>query len=373
MRPCGLAVLAPALLLTLAGAVWAETPSPSDERLAGYALAVIERDLGLRVVSIEVHDGVARVVLEALGDQPAERVAKALTEIEGIERAEVSEADGLSEETGSEVPNPAASAEEEPEEDQEPAAVELFPRVELFGPLIADPREPRFSVAYQRYLDDDELGNVAGTTFGETFALLGGPVGDGRWEFGILGGVFSIFDMDSQSFDLVNSDFLGGLTASARRQWLSGQIRVYHQSSHLGDEFLLRGTTRRVNLSYEGVDLLASADVLPWLRLYLGGGAIFHSEPSLDPFSIQAGVEVQSPDAYLDGVVRPIAAFDYQSLQEQSWHENLSVAGGIQLENPALSRLRLQILGTFFTGSSPNGQFYERRVSYTGISANLYF
>ncbi|WP_375136022.1 DUF1207 domain-containing protein [Nitrosomonas oligotropha] len=34
--------------------------------------------------------------------------------------------------------------------------------------------------------------------------------------------------------------------------------RIYHQSSHLGDEFLLRKAGfafNRVNLSYEGIDL----------------------------------------------------------------------------------------------------------------------
>ncbi len=363
MNGPGFARLAPALVLLVAAAVGA---SPEDERLAGYATAVIERDLGLQVVSIDVRDGVARVVVEALGDQPAERVAAALTQIEGIERVEVSE------QSGDGLANPAASAEEEPQEDHEPD-VEPFPRVELFAPLIADPRQPRFAVSYQRYIDDEELGNVASANFGETFALLGGPVGDGRWEFGILGGVFSIFDMDAESFDLVNADYLGGLTASGRRGWLSGQVRLYHQSSHLGDEFLLRTRTNRINLSYEGVDLLASADVQPWLRIYLGGGAIFHSEPSLDPFSIQAGAEIQSPATYLDDVVRPIAALDYQSAQERHWHENLNIAAGIQLENPAISGLRLQLLLNFFTGSSPNGQFYERHIRYAGIGANLYF
>ena len=50
--------------------------------------------------------------------------------------------------------------------------------------------------------------------------------------------------------------------------WL---VRVYHQSSHLGDEYLLRNRVDRVNLSFEVVDALVSYDPFEWLRLYGAG------------------------------------------------------------------------------------------------------
>jgi hypothetical protein len=43
--------------------------------------------------------------------------------------------------------------------------------------------------------------------------------------------------------------------------------RVLHQSSHLGDEFLLRNRTTRINLSYEALDLLLSYETEFGLRL----------------------------------------------------------------------------------------------------------
>ena len=49
-------------------------------------------------------------------------------------------------------------------------------------------------------------------------------------------------------------------------------FRLFHQSSHLGDEFLLRTQTQRVNLSYESVDLRFSYEIGDVLRLYGGGG-----------------------------------------------------------------------------------------------------
>ena len=93
------------------------------------------------------------------------------------------------------------------------------------------------------------MGSVA---FGGLLPLVQGPLpGEGRWELGFQAGVFSIFDMSSDSKDLINTDFWVGVPITARWGWFSTMMRVYHQSSHLGDEFLLRGGVDRVNLSYE--------------------------------------------------------------------------------------------------------------------------
>ena len=130
----------------------------------------------------------------------------------------------------------------------------------LFQSLIADRRWPHFSVAYQRYLGNKELNDVGAPSFGESFSLyrFAGPW-ESTMEVGIQAGVFSIFDLDSQSHDLVNADYLVGLPLSVKNGNFSTHTSVYHQSSHLGDEFLLHHRTQeRVNLSYEGISHLFS-------------------------------------------------------------------------------------------------------------------
>ncbi|MGH0030957.1 MAG: DUF1207 domain-containing protein, partial [Myxococcota bacterium] len=254
------------------------------------------------------------------------------------------------------------------------SGIQILPRHELFDPLLADPREPHFSAVYQWYLDDDELTHVGSANFGESFALLGGPLGgDARWELGLMGGVFSVFDLDAASSDLVNTDFWVGPTLSFERGRASARLRLFHQSSHLGDEFLLRNRPDRVNLSYEGVDLVGSFQVHPALRVYAGGGVLVHTEPDLDPLSIQAGAELRSPIAFLDDLVRPVAAFDYQSTEENDWREELSTVAGFEIANPEVSDLRLMLLASWFKGNSPNGQFWERRIDLFGLGAHLYF
>jgi hypothetical protein len=45
-------------------------------------------------------------------------------------------------------------------------------------------------------------------------------------------------------------------------------VRLFHQSSHLGDEFLLRNRVERINLSYESADLKLSYKFFALLRTF---------------------------------------------------------------------------------------------------------
>ena len=156
------------------------------------------------------------------------------------------------------------------------------------------------------------------------------------WEVGVQAGVFSVFDLDAESGDLVNADYLVGIPLSARYEDWSAMLRLYHQSSHLGDEFLLRTKTQRVNLSYEAVDLRFSYEIGDVLRLYGGGGGLFHQDPSdIQPWSVQYGLELTSPWPARDAGWRPVAAADLQNHQENNWSLDASVRAGIQIDGAA--------------------------------------
>lgn len=269
----------------------------------------------------------------------------------------------------------AAAVAEAPEDAAARDGVELFPEPRLFAAPMADPRWPRFAVGYQRYLADVELRNVAAVSFGESFAVVGGPGPfAGRWEVGIQGGVFSVFDLDSASFDLINSDFIGAVTTSYRRGRFSGILRVLHQSSHLGDEYLLRSNVDRINLSFEEVSALVGCDLFDMLRVAFGGGYIVHREPSdLRPGSVQLNLDFVSPYTFASGHLRPIAAVDLQFREETDWSIDRSIVAGLQLEASRASRIRLQGMLEYYGGSSPNGQFYVREIEYVGVAVRLVY
>jgi hypothetical protein len=335
---------------------------PTDAYLAGYVTAIVERELEQPEARVSVTDG--HVTIEATNLAGVDRAALAarLGEVPGVASVRFSD-DG-------ETVNATPAAPPDAADD----GLVLLPRREVFQPLLADPRWPHFSASWQRYLGDDELRSVWSANFGETFALLEGaaPLG-GRWQAGIQAGVFSIFDLEAESLDLVNSDFLVALFGSYRRGRFSALGRVLHQSSHLGDEFLLRNRTDRVNLSYEAIDALASFDVTSFLRVYGGGGGLVHREPALDPFFAQAGAEAMSPWTLLRGYLRPLAAVDVQMRQESDWNPDLSIRAGVQLESERLAGPRVQLLAEYYDGRSPNGQFFDRDIEYVGGGLHLHF
>src|SRR5204863_2320650 len=107
----------------------------------------------------------------------------------------------------------------------------------------------------------------------------------GEFTFGIEPAVFAIFNMDSGSHDLVNADYRIALPIEYRGGPLSFRAAILHQSSHLGDEFLLDTPVQRVNLSYEAVDAKISYQ-LGHVRRYAGGSKLVHREPwDLKPWS----------------------------------------------------------------------------------------
>src|SRR3989475_5633970 len=81
-----------------------------------------------------------------------------------------------------------------------------------FQPLLADPKEPQF---FATYLWDrsPRLGSrLASVGFGQTIGL----VRESDWELAIAAGVFSQFNMQSATNDLINTDYLVGLPLTYR-------------------------------------------------------------------------------------------------------------------------------------------------------------
>jgi len=353
-----------ALVLALVAVLALPTPAapapPTDAWLEGYASAVIEREFRLAVRTLRASQGVISVDAAEIPPGDRARLERTLRGIPGV--------------TGVEFVQPSPT---------EPAVVPVRLRPEwqtgplpggtLFRPLIADPRWPHFSAAYQYYFDDTQLGNVAAVSFGETFALYRGSLGSAWWEVGIQAGVFAVFDLDAESMDLVNADYLVGIPVSFRYGDLSAMFRLFHQSSHLGDEFLLRTQLERINLSYESVDLKVSYEIGDVLRLYAGGGYLFDQEPAdLDPWSVQYGIEFISPWPDRRSRWRPIAAVDLQQREENGWSLDLSARAGIQIDGVLASR-NMQILVEYFKGRSPNGQFYKDKIEYLGLGVHFHF
>jgi Protein of unknown function (DUF1207) len=349
-----------------------------DAFVAGYATAVLEREFNVRAPSLRVTEGRITLTAEDLAGADREKVVQSLSRIQGVLHVVVGDAETGAKDTGADIARQSPAGDPGPGTGGSPAGplrVGWLPEGHLFSPLLADPRWPHFSASYQYYPNDKTVRSVGAVSFGETIPIyrMAAP-GPGRVEFGLQAGVFAIFDLEAASRDLVNADYFVAALAAYRTGNISVLGRLFHQSSHLGDEFLLRTQVARVNLSYEGLDLLVSYDFPLGFRVYGGGRGLVASDPSdLKPWATQAGVEFRSPLTFWGKRIRPVAAVDVQNHQENGWRTDVSARAGIQFESLQVLGRNLQVLVQYFNGYSPDGQFYNQKIEYIGLGVHLHF
>lgn len=255
-----------------------------------------------------------------------------------------------------------------------------LPTGDVFTPLLADPKQPEFLASVLWVRSAVRNTEVAAVGFGESFGLWRWPGprrGDGV-QVALAGGVFAQFDLRTESFDLLNADYVIGVPLTYRRGVWSGRVRLYHQSSHLGDEFLLQAQPQRVNLSFEAVEVVVSLDIGRF-RLYGGGEYLVRREPAdFRPRVIHGGVEYRqtTPLPFLGrlGGGRLVVGLDAKSWEQDDWWGAWAGRAGLEFGprgTPSGDGRRIRVLFHFYDGPSPYGQFYTYDVSSLGIGVHF--
>jgi hypothetical protein len=255
----------------------------------------------------------------------------------------------------------------------------LFPLGELFYPPMANPKEPRTHVTYLRLnLPDDSI-NIGSVGFGDSFGLVRWP-GRGEedaWQVGISGAVLAQFNLDASSMDLINADYIIGFPLSYRNGSWSARARLFHQSSHLGDEFLLQPQNpalkaARLNLSFETIELLGGWE---WkgFQFTAGPSYILHTDTDLKRYSVQAGIDYQSREPVFKPTIRLFASVLCHAWEETDWNPDFNVKAGINIRSPYTEKRAIQIFGEYYHGNLPFGQFYKLRAEYYGAGINVSF
>jgi hypothetical protein len=226
----------------------------------------------------------------------------------------------------------------------------------------------------------DRPENILGAVvFAENFGIARFSSGDRNHSFqvGISGGAIAQFDLLAPSSDLINTDFIGGLPFTYRQGDWSAKFRWYHQSSHLGDEFILNNNTQRINLSFESLEGLASYD---WnaFRMYGGGEVVYRTEPNFDPLLLHLGAEYRHPKPFHLFTETTggfwVGAMDVKMWQLDDFTPSISLKGGIQFTkegNTEESQRILRVLLEFYSGLAPNGQFFVMDQRTTGIGLGI--
>ena len=338
----------------------------SDEYLTGYVTSILERDLHWERDSyiLKIVNGAATITLFKDDQMRREAVEKQLPTIDGLQGIAI-------------VVKPAGTG--------KPGAIsrftgitgeaEAFPTGDLFQPLIADPKQPQFFISINHFESSGARYTLASVGFGETFGLyrfFGSREGDGL-QLSVEGALFAQFNLSTSSYDLINADYTIGFPITYRHGDNSLRFRIYHQSSHLGDELLLSANPpERVNLSYEAIELIYSREWRGW-RVYGGGEYLIHKDPAdLKPLSAHWGIEYRASKP-LVWSGRPIVGVDMKSLEEHDWALDTSIKAGFEFGHPNPGQRRLRLMAVWYKGFDPRGQFYINKVEYYGLEVSLGF
>lgn len=258
-----------------------------------------------------------------------------------------------------------------------------LPRGDVFCPLLADPKGQRSFVSYLHESNDDGDMNIGSVGITDSFGLLrfgGSKPGDG-FQISISGSVFAQFDLDISSYDLLNADYVIGLPITFRSGAFSTRLRLYHQSSHLGDELLLREDNpdfERENISFESAEVIISLDGGPF-RVYGGGEYLLRRDPpDLERSVVHGGIELRPAKRLASfGTVagmRFVFGGDVKISEQQDWKPAFSVRTGLEFDRPRDTEppgRRWGLLLEAYDGPSPYGQFFRRDVRQLG--AGIHF
>lgn len=253
-----------------------------------------------------------------------------------------------------------------------------FPQMtELFQPLVAAPRQISYTVGYRS--GDHICGSKAvDISLGDDFGIY-------RWldilwhgdlQIGIEAGIWSVFNMDpghpniAGGTELVNTDYYVGIPLTYARDRWSYRFRVYHVSSHLGDEFLVNHPGfHRLNPSNEAIDFFASYQANDVVRLYAGLGAIVHSDESFPwkPMYVEYGTEVRFLGSKfhkqrLYGTV--FIGMDWRNYQELHWNFDGTYKIGYEFSKLQGIGRKFRFYVEYHHGYSLEGQFSKMRTHY---------
>ncbi|NCF71081.1 MAG: DUF1207 domain-containing protein [Chlamydiales bacterium] len=264
----------------------------------------------------------------------------------------------------------------------------------LFPPITADPKAMKYGVGL-RFHDDIIARRAVAVTFGDELPFfrwhhLGDLNGDAQ--FSIAAGVRAIFDATpDEGFyqrkgdwaELVNSDFLLSFPFTyAIKNW-AFRVRVYHISSHLGDEFYQakirqQPTFKRKNPSSETLDFFTSYQLTNAIRVYAGLGYTFHKDNTF-PYGhggLEYGCEVRLAgrrDYYNQLYHQPFMAMHFHHLQDVNWKLNATYQIGIEWSKLHGIGRKIRAYVEYHNGKSLEGEFALEKTNYLSINLSYGF
>jgi len=259
---------------------------------------------------------------------------------------------------------------------QKDSTLNFIPDNRIFPAIFLDPLECQImGGSYFLIRDDRDLSLYSTVNLGFNKPVLGKQGENISWEFNFGAAVFSQFDLikeDNGSYlaGLMNTDFKlsGDYTIQKKNNIM--RLRIFHISSHLGDDYIQRNQDTLVNdksVNYEQIDLT-------YLRkfgnsfFYAGTGYIYTINVFRARLSFQGGglLNFGKP-----GSVNLFTGMDLKLLAENDFKPDIKTAIGVSFNRRSESLIRIWL--EYYSGQLPYSTIEYGRVNWFGMALRLNF
>lgn len=241
----------------------------------------------------------------------------------------------------------------------------------LFPTQIANPRQPCFSCGGRFH---DKVGGpfASAIIIGDQFPIY-------RWanfkggdlQLELEGAAFAVFNLRDQNFPMINADYYVGVPLSFAKGHTAYRLRLYHISSHVGDEYLVdHHHFHRKNKSFEALDISGDYQFNQHLRVYgiLGSVVLSDSEMRMKPWYVEYGFEARGPRTDFKQLFgQPFLAVHMQNWQDVNFAQDMNYALGYEWGKIHGIGRKVRAFIEYHQGFSTEGQFSRKRTKYIGV------
>lgn len=254
---------------------------------------------------------------------------------------------------------------------------EFLPKGHLFEPILLDPLEAQtYGSVLPGYWTEGKqyAGSIIPFAFGFAKPFYRHTTEPGRAEEWVLDlASFTQFEayhdskLNKARRQIMNNDYKISIIYNIRRGDNNYRIRVYHLSSHLGDDYIYRNqiTAPSPNsVNYELLDFTYSRTVNNW-RLYGGAGVVLRKSEERKPISAQLGLFYKKPSAK---AARLVGGVDIKFWQQTDFRPGIHGGIGIELGR---TQNNLTFLVEGYSGFRPYSQYEAQQTSWIGAGVYL--
>jgi hypothetical protein len=244
----------------------------------------------------------------------------------------------------------------------------LFPSVRSFELPEASPRVHGFVgrlISARR--GDSRFGREqeGEAVLGENFPLVSLKGGRRPIVLGFGSQVYGRFSLTDPKSALISTDWVVGLNTTAALDAWALTLEVYHESSHLGDEYGDRFPADRLDWTREVLAGWASYATGVW-RFTAGASYVLDDELRLPAPGGSFGVDFHGrPRGALAGSVRPIAGLVIQADAATKWRVSSSAKLGVAFATGNTHDISISLIA--HDGLSTQRQFFRQGSQYIGM------